>query len=156
MTAANNNGMKSVTPDELLTIIYMNQLELDLKLDLLSRKVENLQEDISRSLFVRSENIKIRFDHKTSELYITQFFKIQFEGNEAALLGAMFKRSSGLPKKSTKFYPAELMGTFQDETKGLKTAKAVQGTIARIDNTIKQRTMGLEVFKITSKVFYFL
>jgi hypothetical protein len=59
-------------------------------------------------------------------------------------------------KKTTKFYPAELAGTFMSESKGLKTIKAVQGTIARIDATIKQRTMGLEAFKITSKVFYFL
>lgn len=150
------DGMKKVTPAELLTRIYMYQLELDLKLDLLSRKVESLQEDVSRSVFVRSENIRIRFDHKTGELYITEFFKIQFEGNEATLLGAMFKKSNGRPKKSTKFYPAELAGMFQDETEGLKTPKAVQGTIARVDTAIKQRTMGLEVFKITSKVFYFL
>lgn len=153
---ATNNDGKKLSQEQLLHMMYMKLLELELKFDLFDTKVENLQQDVSKNTFVRSQLIKLRFDHKTNELYITEFFKILFEGNEAALLGAMFKKSNGQPKKTTKFYPAELAGTFQDETKGLKTAKAVQGTIARIDTTIKQRTMGLEVFKITSKVFYFL
>lgn len=134
----------------------MKLVDLEIKFDLLDAKVESLQQDVSQNTFVRSQQIKLRFDHKTNELYITEFFKISFEGNEAVLLGAMFKKSSGLPKKSAKFYPAELADTFKDETDGLETAKSVHGTIVRIDATIKHRTMGLEVFKITTKVFYFL
>jgi hypothetical protein len=153
--ATNNNGEK-LSQERLLHMTYMKLLELELKFDLLDAKVENLQQDVSKNTFVRSQLIKLRFDHKTNELYVTEFFKIPFEGNEAALLSFMFKKSSGLPKKTTKFYPAELVGTFKHEAKGFKTAKAVQGTIARIDTTIKQHTMGLEVFKITSKVFHFL
>ncbi|HTE21781.1 MAG TPA: hypothetical protein VK674_01950 [Candidatus Limnocylindria bacterium] len=153
--AINSNG-KKVSQEQLLQMMYMKLLELELKFDLFEAQVTNLQQDISKNIFVRSELIKLRFDHKTNELHITEFFKVPFEGNEAALLRVMFKQSNGQPKKTTKFYPVELSGTFKDEAKGLKTIKAVQGTIARIDATIKQRTMGLEVFKITSKVFYFL
>lgn len=153
---AKNNDGEILSQEQLLHVMYAKLLELDLKFDLLDAKVENLQQDVSKNTFVRSQLIKLRFDHKTNELYITEFFKIPFEGNEAALLRVMFKQSNSQPKKTTKFYPTELAGTFKDETKGLSTAKAVQGTIARIDTTIKQRTMGLEVFKITSKVFYFL
>lgn len=137
-------------------MVYMKLLEVDLKLDLLDVKVANLQQDVSRNIFVRSELIKLRFDHKTNELYITEFFKIPFEGNEAALLCYMFKKSSGLPKKRTKFFTDELAGELKTESDGLKTAKAVHGTIVRIDTAIKRATMGLEVFKITTKVFYFL
>jgi hypothetical protein len=127
-----------------------------LKFDLLDAKVEALQQDVSKSTFVRSELIKLRYDHKTNELYITEFFKIPFEGNEAVLLRFMFKKSNGLPKKSVKFYPVELVEEFKEEAKGLKTATAITGTIKRIDTSIKHRTMGLEIFKITTKVFYFL
>ncbi len=135
---------------------YKQLLELNLKVDLMDRKLENLQHDISQSTFVRSELIKLRFDHKTDELYITEFFKIPFEGNEAVLLRAMFKLSNGLPKKSVKFYTAELAGSFKKDTDGLKTASSVHGTIKRIDATVKHRTMGLEIFKIKTKVFFFL
>ncbi|MCA9325174.1 hypothetical protein KDA23_03880 [Candidatus Saccharibacteria bacterium] len=141
---------------KILVDMYYRLLNLELKFDLFEKKIESLQQDISNVIFVRSEVFKLRYDHKTNELYITEFFKIPFEGNEAILLRAMFKRSSGLPKKRTKFYPTELAGTFKKETDGLKTAKAIHGTITRIDATIKHRTMGLEVFKITTKVFYFL
>ncbi len=154
--ATSKDGMKEVTPTELLNLMYLKLLDLELKVDLFSMKIDNLQQDISRTTYVRSELFKLKFDHNTNELYITEFFKIQFEGNEAVLLGTMFKKSNGQPKKTTKFYPVELAGKFQSETNGLKTAKAVQGTISRIDATIKHRTMGLEVFKITTKVFYFL
>jgi mRNA-degrading endonuclease HigB of HigAB toxin-antitoxin module len=152
---ANNNG-KVVTQAQLVRMTYMKLLELEVKFDLLDTKLESLQQDVSRNVFVRSELIKTRFDHRTNELYITEHFKIPFEGNEAALLAVMFKKSTGQPKRTTKFYPAELAGTFQDATDGLKTPKAIHGTIVRIDSSIKHRTMGLEVFKITTKVFYFL
>lgn len=141
---------------KILVDMYYRLLNLELRFDLFEKKIESLQQDISNVIFVRSELIKLKYDHKTNELYITKFFKIPFEGNEAALLGAMFKRSSGQPKRTTKFYISELAGTFKNEAKGLKTAKAVHATIMRIDATIKQRTQGLEVFKITTKVFYFL
>jgi hypothetical protein len=150
------NNSRTVSPNELLTLIYKELLELNLKFTLLDAKVEQLQQDVSNSIYVRSELIKLRYDHNTNELYITQFFKISFEGNEAALLRAMFKESSGLPKKTVKFYPAELVDKFKRESSGLKTPIAIHGTIKRIDTTIKQKTMGLEVFKITTKVFYFL
>jgi hypothetical protein len=153
---ATNNDGKKLSQEQLLHMMYTKLLELELKFDLFDTKVENLQQDVSKNTFVRSQLIKLRFDHKTNELYITEFFKIPFEGNEAALLRFMFKKSSGLPKKTTKFYPAELVGTFKHEAKGLKTTKSIHGTILRIDATIKHRTMGLEVFKITTKVFYFL
>lgn len=153
---AEESNSKQVSPEQLLKMTYVKLLDLEIKFDLLDAKVESLQQDVSKNTFVRSQLIKLRFEHKTNELYITEFFKIPFEGNEAVLLGAMFKKSSGLPKKTAKFYPAELAGTFKDETDGLKTAKSVHGTITRIDATIKHRTMGLEVFKITTKVFYFL
>ncbi len=154
MTA--NNGEEELSPERLLQMVYMKMVDLELKIDLLDAKVENLQQDISKNVFVRSELIKLRFDHKANELYITHFFKIPFEGNEAALLGHMFKKSSGSPKKTTKFYTAELADQFGQEAKGLMTAKSIHGTIVRIDATIKRMTMGLEVFKITTKVFYFL
>jgi hypothetical protein len=153
---ATDSNSKQVTPEQLLKMTYMKLLDLEVKFDLLDAKVESLQQDVSKNTFVRSQLIKLRFDHKTNELYITEFFKIPFEGNEAALLRIMFKQTNGQPKKTTKFYPAELAGTFKGEASGLKTTKAVQGTIARIDATIKARTMGLEVFSITGKVFYFL
>lgn len=142
--------------EKLLAMIYTKLMEIDLKFDLFEAQIKSLQEDVSKSTYVRSENIAPRFDYKTNELYITKFFKIPFEGNEAILLQHMFKRSNGLPKKSVKFYPAELAGKFKDDTDGLKTAKAIHGTIIRIDKTIKQRTSGLELFVITTKVFYFL
>ena len=150
------NNTRKVSPEELLTMIYKELLELNLKFDLLDAKVEQLQQDVSKSVYVRSELIKLKYDHKTNELYITKFFKIPFEGNEATVLRHMFKESSGLPKKTVKFYPSELVDTFKEQSRGLKTPKAIHGTIKRIDATIKQRTMGLEVFKITTKVFYFL
>ncbi|HUS25977.1 MAG TPA: hypothetical protein VMY99_01350 [Nevskiaceae bacterium] len=150
------NNPEELSQEQLLKMVYLKLLDLDVKFDLLDRKIESLQQDVSKTAFVRSEHIKLRFDHKTNELYITEFFKIVFEGNEAILLGHMFKRSDGLPKKSAKFFPAELAGKFKKTTDGLKTAKAVHATISRIDSTIKQRTMGLEVFKITTKVFHFL
>lgn len=152
--ASNNN--RQPTHEELVAMTYKQLLELNLKVDLLDMKIENLQQDISHTTFLRSRLIKLRFDHKTDELYITEFFKIPFEGNEAALLRTMFKASNGLPKKSVKFYTAELAGSFTKETDGLKTATSVHGTIKRIDATIKDRTQGLELLKIKTKVFYFL
>jgi len=153
---AKGDDKEKLDHERLLVEMYHRLLSLELKFDLFDKKIESLQQDISNVIYVRSELLKLRYDHKTNELYITEFFKIPFEGNEAVLLRAMFKKSSGQPKKTAKFYPAELAGTFKDETDGLKTAKAVHGTIVRIDATIKHRTMGLEVFKITTKVFYFL
>lgn len=147
---------RKLSTDELLVMVYHKLLDLEVKIDLFDAKVENLQQDVSKITFVRSELVKLRYDHKTNELYITKFFKIPFEGNEATLLRFMFKQSSGLPKKSVKFYPTELAGGFKDETDGLRTATAVTGTIKRIDSSIKHKTMGLEVLKITTKVFYFL
>ncbi len=144
------------THEELLAMTYKQLLELNLKVDLMDRKLENLQQDISQTTFLRSQLIKLRFDHKTDELYITESFKIPFEGNEAVLLRTMFKTSNGLPKKSVKFYTAELAGSFKKDTDGLKTATSVHATIKRIDATVKHRTMGLEVFKIKTKVFFFL
>lgn len=142
--------------EKLLAMIYTKLMEIDLKFDLFEAQIRSLQEDVSKSTYVRSESIKPHFDYKTNELYITKFFKIPFEGNEAILLQHMFKRSNGLPKKSVKFYPTELAGKFRDDTSGLKTAKAIHGTIVRIDKTVKQKTAGLELFVITTKVFYFL
>lgn len=145
-----------LSQEKLLTMIYMKLMDMEIKFDLFDAKIQSLQEDMSKSVFVRSEHIKPRFDYKTNELYITKFFKIPFEGNEAILLRYMFKKADGLPKKSVKFYPAELAGKFKKDTEGLKTAKAVYGTISRIDTTVKQRTAGLELFVIKTKVFYFL
>ena len=145
-----------LSQEKLLTMIYTKLMEIELKFDLFESQIKNLQEDVSKSTYVRSENIKPRFDHKTNELYITKFFKIPFEGNEAILLQNMFKRSNGLPKKSVKFYPAELAGKFKDDTSGLRTAKAIHGTITRIDKTVKQRAAGLELFVVTTKVLHFL
>lgn len=153
---AKGNNKEKLDQERLLVEVYHRLLDLELKFNLFDKKIESLQQDISNVIYVRSELLKLRYDHNTDELYITEHFKIPFEGNEAVLLRTMFTRSSGRPKKSTKFYPAELAGTFAKETDGLKTAKAVHGTISRIDATIKHRTMGLEVFKITTKVFYFL
>jgi len=144
------------THEEITAMTYKLLLDLSLRVELMDKKIESLQQDISQTFYVRSELLKLRFDHKTDELYITEFFKIPFEGNEAVLLRHMFKQSNGLAKKSVKFYPAELAGSFEKETDGLETAKSVHGTITRIDATIKYRTMGLEVFKITTKIFYFL
>lgn len=145
-----------LSQEKLLAMIYTKLMEIDLKFDLFEAQIKSLQEDVSKSTYVRSESIKPRFDYKTNELYITKFFKIPFEGNEAILLQHMFKRSNGQPKKSVKFYPSELAGKFKDDTSGLKTVKAVHGTIVRIDKTVKQKTAGLELFVITTKVFYFL
>jgi hypothetical protein len=153
---AKNDKQRKMSTDELLVMVYSKLLDLEVKFDLFDAKVESLQQDVSKITFVRSEHVKLMYDHKTNELYITKFFKIPFEGNEATLLRFMFKRSSGLPKKSVKFYPTELAGEFKDETDGLKTATAITGTIKRIDTSIKNKTMGLEVFKITTKVFYFI
>lgn len=151
-----NGSQRNLSQEELLAMVYRKLLELEVRFDLFDAKIEALQQDISRSTYVRSELLRVRFDHSTNELYITEFFKISFEGNEAALLRVMFKKLNGLPKKSVKFYPAELAGTFNKETDGLQTAKAVHGAMVRIDAAVKQRTMGLELFKITTKVFYFL
>lgn len=153
---AGKDKSNELSQEKLLSMIYMKLIDLDLKFDLFDAKIQSLQEDVSRSVFVRSELIKPRFDYKTNELYITKFFKIPFEGNEAVLLRYMFKKTNGAPKKSVKFYPAELAGTFKQDTEGLKTAKSVYGTISRIDSTIKMRTAGLELFVIKTKVFYFL
>lgn len=153
---AEKDKSNELSQEKLLSMIYMKLLDMDVKFDLFDAKIQSLQEDVSKSVFVRSEHIKPRFDYKTNELYITKFFKIPFEGNEAILLRHMFKKTNGLPKKSVKFYPAELAGTFKKDTEGLKTAKAVYGTISRIDSTIKMRTAGLELFVIKTKVFYFL
>jgi len=153
---AGNNKDEKISQEQLLRIIYMKLLDLELKFDLYDKKIEALQQDISKTTFVRSELFKLRYDHDTDELYITEFFKILFEGNEAILLRTMFKQSSGQPKKTLRFYPGELAGTFKKETSGLKTPTAVYATIKRIDSTIKDRTMGLEVFKIKTKVFFFL
>lgn len=154
MNKKNNN--EELSPAQYMRMVYLKLLDLEIKFDLLDAKIENLQQDVSHYTFVRSEALKLRFDHKTDELYITKFFKIQFDGNQAVLLRHIFKESSGLPKKSKKFYPSELAGSFQKETDGLKTEKSVLATIHRIDKTIKHRTMGLEVFKIKTKVFNFL
>jgi len=153
MTANNN---RQPTHEEIMAMSYKLLLDLDIRVEMMDKKIDSLQQDISRTFYVRSELFKLRFDHKTDELYITEFFKIPFEGNESILLRHMFKKSNGLAKKSVKFYPAELAGEFKKETDGLKTAKSIHGTITRIDATIKYRTMGLEVFKITTKIFYFL
>ena len=153
---AKDNEQRQPSSDELLAMVYKKLLELEVRFELVDAKVESLQQDVSKMTFVRSEHIRLRYDHKTNELYITEFFKIPFEGYEALLLQFMFKKSNGLPKKSVKFYPVELVEQFEEETKGLKTSTAIHGTIKRIDATIKHRTMGLEVFKITTKVFYFL
>jgi hypothetical protein len=153
---AKSNDKEKLNQERLLAEMYNKLLDLELKIDLFDKKIESLQQDISNVIYVRSELIKLRYDHKTDELYITKFFKIPFEGNEAVLLRHMFVVSSGRPKRSRDFYPAELAGTFADETDGLKTAKAIHATISRIDATIKHRTIGLEVFKITTKVFNFL
>lgn len=153
---AKDNDRNELSQEQLLKMIYFKLMDIELKFDLFDAKIQSLQEDMSKSVFVRSEHIKLRFDHRTNELYITKFFKIPFEGNEAILLRHMFKKANGLPKKSVKFYPAELAGKFKKDTDGLKTAKAVYGTISRIDTTVKQRTAGLELFMITTKVFYFL
>lgn len=144
------------THEELLAMTYKQLLELNLKVDLMDRKLENLQQDISQNTFLRSQLIKLTFDHKTDELYITEHFKIPFEGNEAVLLRAMFKLSNGLPKKSVKFYTGELAGSFKKHTDGLMTPSSVHATIKRIDATVKDKTMGLEIFKIKTKVFFFL
>ncbi len=153
---AEDDYTRKITPEQLLRMVYDKVLDLDLKFDLLDAKIEALQQDVSHYTFVRSELIKLRFDHNTDELYITEFFKIQFEGNQAVLLRHIFKKSSGLPKKSKKFYPSELAGKFEKETDGLKTEKSVLAAIHRIDKAIKYRAMGLEVFKIKTKVFYFI
>lgn len=153
---AKGNNKEKLDQERLLVEMYYRLLDLELKFDLFDKKIESLQRDISNVIYVRSELLKLRYDHNTDELYITEHFKIPFEGNEAVLLRHMFIKSSGRPKKSTKFYPAELAGSFVKETDGLKTATAVHSTIKRIDATVKSRTMGLEVFKIKTKVFNFL
>lgn len=153
---AKEDDHDKLSQEKLLSMIYMKLMDLEIRFDLFDAKIQGLQEDMSKSVFARSEHIKPRFDYKTNELYITKFFKIPFEGNEAVLLRHMFKKGNGQPKKSVKFYPAELAGKFKKDTEGLKTAKAVYGTISRIDTTVKQRTAGLELFVITTKVFYFL
>ncbi len=153
---AKDDDSNELSQEKLLSLIYIKLLDIELKFDLFDAKIQSLQEDMSKSVFVRSEHIKLRFDYKTNELYITKFFKIPFEGNEAILLRHMFKKTNGMPKKSVKFYPAELAGKFKKDTEGLKTAKAVYGTLTRIDTTVKQKTGGLELFVITTKVFHFL
>ncbi len=154
--ANEKGGNPELSQEKLLAMIYTKLMEIELKFDLFEAQIKSLQEDVSKGTYVRSENIKPRFDYRTNELYITKFFKIPFEGNEAILLRRMFKESTGLPKKTVKFYPGDLAGEFEDYTDGLKTAKAIHGTIIRIDKTIKQKTAGLELFVITTKVFYFL
>lgn len=153
MADQNNNNLAQ---EQLLALIYDKLVDLDIRTTLIESNLRSLQQDVSHFTYVRSELFKLRYDHKTNELYITEFFKIPFTGNEAVLLSYLFKKSNGLPKKSTKFYPAELAGSFENVTDGLKTTKSINGAIDRIDKTIKYRTMGLEVFKISSKVFYFL
>lgn len=106
--------MREVTPEQLLRMIYDKLLDLDLRINLLDANIQSLQQDVSRSIFVCSELIKIRYDHHTNELFITEHFRIPFEGNEATLLRHMFKKSNGLPKKSIKFYQAELAGKFKN------------------------------------------
>lgn len=154
--AREESNHSELNQEKLLSMIYTKLMDIELKFDLFDARIQSLQEDVSKSTFVRSEHVKLRFDHRTNELYITKFFKIAFEGNEATLLRYMFKKANGLPKQSVKFYPVELAGKFKEDTEGLKTTKAVYGTISRIDTTVKQRTAGLELFVITTKVFYFL
>lgn len=118
-------------------------------------KIKQLEEALSRITFVKSRWIKLRFDHRTTELRITDKFSIPFksESQEALLLSIMFNKSNQKPKPR-KWQCSEVAEAFDKNGLAMKTKNQVYKAALRISERVKQETGIDGLFSVSKNEFF--
>jgi hypothetical protein len=164
MKISDNNPLRETAEDRLEhlsreSLFILQQIDRRLddiegKVDKNTAKLEMLEEATSHFAYIPTRPLFLRYDHKHQDLYLQQNLKVHFDGNEADVLSLMFKKINGRPHKK-KFYCAEVAEKFVRQRRDIKTAKAVEQTIKRIQTKLDLKFRVGSIFTVTTKEFYF-
>lgn len=152
---------KELTLDDKLAHIFAVELQNEIKLDKLLRQLEyannridKLQKAVSRTTFVKTHWISLRYDFKTSELILGGEYRMDFSNTiESDLLAKLFTESTSKPKKSVLYFP-ELAIDFEEEgNEKLSDAREIYKVAHRIRDRIRNKT-GADLLIVRKKELF--
>ena len=148
-----NAPLRDLVMDLYMQTLQTQALILDVKKH--TNRIEVLEDAISRIAYIKSRWVKLRYDHRLSELTIGGKFKMKFKSDsqEAALLDIIFTKKTKAPKK-TRWQSAEVAESMKEHGINLDTQIKVTKALLRINERIKQETGIDGLIEVSSKQFF--
>lgn len=151
-----NAHVREVIKHLYFQVIQSQVLEEKLRADLAktNKKLDRIQDALSSIMFIRSGFLKLRYDVRTSEITIGEYYRIDFNDSiENDLLKTMFNLKSREPRKS-KWQFSEVAEVFSRKgNDSLDTPRKVYKTAHRIKERI-HKEIGVDVLYVKGKEFF--
>lgn len=151
-----NAPLREVVKHLYFQVIQSQVLEEKLRADLVktNKKLDRIQDALSSIMFIRSGFLKLRYDVRTSEITIGDYYRINFNDSiENDLLKTMFNLTSKKPRK-TKWQFSEVAEVFiRKGNESLDSPRKVYKTAHRIKERI-HKEIGVDVLRVKGKEFF--
>jgi len=137
-------------------VIQSQVIETNLRAELAktNKKLSRVEDALSSIMFIRSGFLKIRYNHRTSEVTVEKYYRIDFGDTiENDLLKTMFYQKSGKPRPA-KWQCSEVAESFRKKgNESLDDPRAIYKAAHRIKTRL-HKELKIDVLYVKGKEFF--